>query len=90
MKINVTDNHIINGKRGESQHCPIALAVNTKPDCFMASVNDTVLTFLRDRQVWRAYIPLDAQSWIGSFDLNQPVKPMALNIHPTLIPEKYL
>ena len=90
MKINVTDNHIINGKRRDPKQCPIALAVNTNPDCFMASVSDTILTFLQDRHLWRANIPRHAQRWIERFDLNQPVKPMSFNIHPTLIPEKYL
>ena len=90
MKINVTDNHIINGKRGECQQCPLALAVNTKPDCFNAMVYDTVLLFLQDKKIWRAYIPQDVQKWLVAFDLNEPVKPMSFNIHPTLIPEEYL
>ena len=89
MQVTVSENHIQNGKRGKADECPIALAINTKADCFLASMNDSVITFLQNKRTYRATAPVEARYWMRSFDRSQSVKPFSFNLQPTLISEIY-
>lgn len=80
MKIQVTSEHIQNGKRTSAFNCPIALAMK---DTGLANVSvgpkhAVVVNTAGDKII---SLPIEVRSFIKTFDDNLPVEPFEFEIN---------
>jgi hypothetical protein len=78
MKINITQEHINNGRRADCDNCPIALAL--KEQFERATVRSFVRTWDGDKRR-NFLLTSKAVSFITDFDNGRPVEPCELEIY---------
>ncbi len=83
MIIKVSDKHIKDGMKGKANYCPIALALREVVNTDNVSVDGSEIVIDKE------FLPTPgvAESFIGQFDGNKPVKPFSFELN---VPERYL
>lgn len=89
LTVEVTNTHIINGKKRDCSKCPIALAIWEAMDDPLSPFEyayrveaGTDLIYLYDAQgneIYRAYTPDDAEKFMRQFDTEIDVKPALMS-----------
>lgn len=77
MRVSVTADDIMHGKRRSSKSCPVALAVNRviDPLCYASVAAGTV------RVGMLVYaLPLEAKEFVSAFDAELPVEPFDFDL----------
>lgn len=91
IRINVTKNDIVNGKKSTCHYCPHALAIQRRvkaPYYVNVFVDEIYIQHSQDEPIeYRILIPDRIQDWIWDFDNSMLVKPTSYTLD---IPDKYL
>jgi len=89
MIVKVTRRHINKGLVGDSEACPIALAVKAvvKRGVKVFVLGDVGIEFTTKDKSYVRKLPKKALAFIGAFDACEAVEPIELNIN---IPEQLL
>ncbi len=81
MKLNITEDHIKNGKPEESEYCPIALAVKEQFQNTSSIWVSSNFIYLRVCNECKTYkLPANAQLFIRNFDSNLSVEPITIEL----------
>jgi hypothetical protein len=82
VKISVTEDDISKGKPGQPRSCPIARAAARSFGCSSkcVSVGPLDMSVAGDELDFYAVLPACAQTFIGRFDSNDPVKPFSFYV----------
>jgi hypothetical protein len=88
--INVTAEHIANGKRGECEFCPVALAFQAALDLGPFASIDVLIgcaTITTGGRSIAVSLPEDADQFIVNFDDGEPVEPFSFTVdYPQVTP----
>lgn len=80
LRVEVTAEDIANGKREDSESCPIALALLRCDGVFGAEVNEDITTVTPDDDRLSGSPPKEASDFIDNFDAGNDVEPFAFEI----------
>ena len=79
MRISVTDSHILLGRKGVAQSCPVALAM-AAVGYAGAAVGRVSVRFREGDGIVVLPLPDDVTAFVDAFDLGEPVGPFEFHL----------
>jgi hypothetical protein len=82
--IAVTAEHITEGKRGDCEICPVALAARLAfPDAGLIRVDQETLFVHQDGRITEYDLPAEAWRFVIAFDRRNAVEPFSFTVSPS-------
>lgn len=80
IHVDVTEDDILDGQRGSSNFCPVALALNRALNVESAAVGGRFITFWKGYHFYHHRIPNELTEWVKNFDAANPVDPFTMEL----------
>ena len=80
LLINVTQDHINKGSRGQCRNCPIALALLDNGFENVAVFEGVIDTYHKEYGYWYYYIPPELQEIINNYDKTGKMDPLEFEL----------